>query len=160
MNQRRVPLDDADYLTRLSKEDKDWYRRFTAEHYYGRRPKNRNESILSQSEIRKAWREQHAQRRDAHWRASHEAVDISINTEDILIRIYDNKNLPLHHETILGVYMEDKKKQELEFALSMLEIALDSVGDSVGTVKENQKKIQCFNWLNLAKADIEKQLAA
>lgn len=166
MNKRRVPFNDADYLSKLSREDREWYQTFTTEHYYGRQSKDPNQRIFNQEQMREAWREQNSQRRDAQWRASFDAAETAHKSvesyEELLILAIDYANsphLPLHSETIFGELMENKRIDELQGALELISIAIEIVGDHVAVVKNSAKTIQSYNFLLAAKADVEKQIS-
>jgi hypothetical protein len=159
MANRRVPYNDADYLDKLSPGDKAYYQQFIAEHYFGRQPKDRKKAILSKKTQQLAWREQYRSRQDVHWTAVNDDFELTTHPENLIIRILDTFKSPLVYETAFGVLMEEKQKKELEFALDMISTALETVGDYRASIKENTKRIQCFNWLLHAKADLEKQLS-
>lgn len=159
MKKRRVPFNDADYLSRLSADEKDWYKRFVAQHYFGFVPKEK--PVLDKEQQRKAWNEQNAQRRCAHWRAvKADTFKITFDPSDALIEYYDAahpQDLPLVREGRLvslfllmtrGSEMTQEEKDKAE-AARLLAVAIECVGDAKFPSKSPEAKdaIQCLNLL-------------
>lgn len=62
---RRVTrFNDADYLDRLTPEEREYYQRFVAEYYFGRRPADRREAFHDPQQMRELWNSQYAERND------------------------------------------------------------------------------------------------
>jgi len=94
MKKRFTVFNDADYLSRLSPEDRAFYQQFIAEYYYGRKPEDRSKCLHSDDQMRQRWNEQYKERHDFYSRGVQYELRASAfrsESQDDLIELIDLK---------------------------------------------------------------------